>query len=83
MKATAIAFPWRENALALALGLAIIGIGAGLAHSQTPATLGAAGGRAGLFLPGRNRAAGAICATGAVSPKAFRNPNPLNPKRSE
>ena len=38
MKATSIAFPWRENALALALGLAIIGLGAGFAHSQTRAT---------------------------------------------
>jgi hypothetical protein len=37
MTAKSIALPWRENALALALGLAIIGFGAGLAHSQTPA----------------------------------------------
>jgi hypothetical protein len=37
MTAKSITFPWRENALALALGLAIIGLGAGFAHSQTPA----------------------------------------------
>jgi hypothetical protein len=37
-KATAIPYPWRANAIALALGLAIIGFGAGLAHpaARTP-----------------------------------------------
>jgi hypothetical protein len=36
MKAKAIPFPWRENALALALGLAIIGFSAGWVHAQPP-----------------------------------------------
>jgi hypothetical protein len=33
-RATAISLPWRANAIALALGLTIIGLGAGLAHSN-------------------------------------------------
>jgi hypothetical protein len=37
MKAKTIPFPWRENAIGLALGLTIIALGAGLAHSQTGA----------------------------------------------
>ena len=32
-RATAIPLTWRANAIALALGLAIIGLGAGLTHS--------------------------------------------------
>lgn len=35
MRATAIPQTWRANAVALAMGLAIIGLGAALAHSQT------------------------------------------------
>ncbi|HEV8015545.1 MAG TPA: hypothetical protein VGP48_08415 [Stellaceae bacterium] len=33
-QATAIPLPWRANAIALALGLTIIGLAAGLAHSN-------------------------------------------------
>ncbi len=34
MRATAIPFPWRANAATVALGFAIIGLGAGLAHPE-------------------------------------------------
>lgn len=35
MKATATSFPWRTNAIAVAMGLTIIGLGAAIAHSET------------------------------------------------
>jgi len=35
MRSISIPFAWRANAIALAFGLAIIGLGAGLGHSQT------------------------------------------------
>jgi hypothetical protein len=37
MRAKAILFPWRANAMALALGLAVIGFSASLAHPETNA----------------------------------------------
>lgn len=36
MRATAIPQTWRANAIALVMGLALIGLGAALAHSETP-----------------------------------------------
>ena len=50
MKATVISMPWRANALALALGLAIIGLGGGLAHSN-PARVSARPSIAQVFHP--------------------------------
>ena len=38
MHAKAIPFSWRANAIALAMGLAIIGLGASLAHADGTAT---------------------------------------------